>query len=125
MDQQSTFRLAIWALFFLGVWLHILLRARASVASSSNSVGTVLVWWELNWRELGWELFLDGVGLMFWEVSPHLFGDVLKLLLPITYGTAPVMGFAVDRFINSSGFILGFAKVDMPRIAPQNGSKHP
>jgi len=108
------FRLIVWALYFNGVSLHILLRAKGSIKSRSNSIHTFRTWWELNWRDLGWELFLDGVALMFWEVSPQLVGQVVKVALPITYATAPVMGFAVDRFLHSSGFIVGLTN-ETPR----------
>jgi hypothetical protein len=116
--EQALFRLLIWGCYFLGVSLHILLRARASIAARSNSVTSFRAWWDFNWHDLGWRLFLDGSGLMLWEISPQMLGSVIGHLIPVTYGTAPLMGFAVDHFIDSSGFILGFSKIDMPKVAP-------
>ena len=119
--DQVAFRLAVWALFFNGVGLHILLRARGSIASRSNSVKTFRAWWELNWHDLGWRLFLDGLGLMAWEVAPFVPGMkdfVSHILPPICYGAAPVMGVVVDRFIDSGGFILGFSRVDNGEARP-------
>jgi hypothetical protein len=117
-SEQALFRLLVWFWFFLGVILHLLLRARASIAAASNSVTSFRDWWEYNWRDLGWRLFLDGVGLMVWEVTPHILGSFWGLGIPVNYATAPLMGFAVDRFVDSSGFILGFMRVDMATVAP-------
>ena len=79
-SEQAIFRLFIWLWFFLGVSLHILLKARASIAARSNSVTTFRTWWEYNWRDFGWRLFLDGVGLMLWEVAPQLLGAFAGLM---------------------------------------------
>ena len=79
--------------------------------AESNSVTTFKVWWEYNHRELGWRLFLDGIGLMFWEFSPLVPGlkeFVSHILPPVCLGAAPVMGVVADRFVHSGGFILGF-----------------
>jgi hypothetical protein len=121
--RSARFRLIIWLLYFLGVSLHILLRARASIAAASNSVSTFRSWWQYNWHDLGWRLFLDGVGLMGWELSfyvPGLKDFIVHVLPPVCYGAGPIMGIVVDRFVDSGGFILGFNRTDMPRIAPSS-----
>jgi hypothetical protein len=124
-SEQALLRLLIWFWYFLGVSLHILLKSRASIAASSNSITTFRGWWEHNWQDMGWRLFLDGVGLMLWEVAPHILGSVIGEKIPVTYGTAPIMGFAVDRFVDSSGFIAGFMRVDMPAVAPPKEVQSP
>ena len=121
-SQQVTFRLLVWGFFFLGVSLHILLRARATIAAKSNSVTTFRIWWRYNWRDLGWRLFLDGLGLMFWEVTPYIPGlkeFVSHILPPVCAAAAPVMGVVADRFIDSGGFISGFGHADMNAVAPK------
>jgi hypothetical protein len=123
VGSQAIFRFVVWALFFNGVFLHILVRARGSIASASNSVKTFRAWWDLNWRDLGWRLAFDGVGMIAWILSPRVFGDAIHLQLPITYATAGFMGFTVDRIVDSSGFIIGFRRVDLPRVAPPDNLK--
>lgn len=117
-SQPSIFRLLVWALFFLGVGLHILLCARGSIASRSNSIKTFRSWWEFNWQELGWRLLLDSAALMIWEGGPHVIGDVIGRQIPITYGTAPIVGLFVDRCLHTAGFTMGFTKLDMTKVAP-------
>jgi hypothetical protein len=118
MSDIAKFRLAVWALYYLGVVLHVLVSARASIASDSNSVKTFRFWWECNWKTLRKRLVCDAIALVLWEVSPALLGQIIGHVLPCTYGTAAVTGFAADRFIGSEGFSLGFMKVDMVKVAP-------
>jgi hypothetical protein len=117
-SKLALFRLAIWFLYFDGVAVHILLTARASIASQSNSIKTFRVWWNLNWHTLRLRLLCDGVALVIWEYSPQLIGQFIGHVIPVGYGTAALMGLAVDRVIGSASFSLGFLKVDMTQIAP-------
>lgn len=97
----------------------MLLSARASIASQSNSIMTFRTWWDLNWRTLRLRVLCDGVALMIWEYSPQLIGQFTGHVIPVGYGTAALMGLAVDRVIGSASFSLGFLRADMTQLAPK------
>jgi hypothetical protein len=118
MSDIAKFRLEIWALYYLGVALHVLVSVRASIASDSNSVTTFNFWWEHNRKIFRKRLVCDAIAMVLWEAAPSIFGAIVGHVFPCAYGTAAVTGFAADRFIASEGFSLGFMKVDMVKVAP-------
>ncbi|MBO0887489.1 hypothetical protein J2P12_00150 [Candidatus Bathyarchaeota archaeon] len=115
----------IWALYYCGVFIHLLLSAYASIASEGNSVKTVRAWWDYNFHLLGWRLLLDGAFLFGWESAPATLVPVIGHLVPVAYGTAPMMGIAIDRMLSSGTFALGWLKVDMTQVAPMSSSAPP
>jgi hypothetical protein len=125
MSDTAKFRLMIWLLYFMGVAAHTLMRAYASMASDANSVTTLRRWWEINWRSLRWSVIGDGVALVLWETHPELTGYFFSRMIPVAYGTAGVMGIAVDRVVGSAAFGLKFKSVtvDVAVMAP-NGVSH-
>jgi hypothetical protein len=117
-SHESLVRLLNWFLYYVGVALYVLGKARGSIASRGNSVTRFRDWWELNWRELGWVLVGDGLAFVLWDNAPQLFGAMVGKVIPLTYGTAPVVGAFVHHWLNTEGFTRGFIRVDMTQVAP-------
>ena len=120
-SKEALFRLLVWFLYFNGVGVHILISALGSIKATSNSVVSFRGWWDHNWETLRIRVFVDAACLIVWYIAPQVLGQVIGHVFPITYGTAGIMGIAVDRVIAGLGFSFGWGP-DMGKVAPNGHS---
>lgn len=113
-----------WIPFLVGLAIHVLLQAQASVRASSNGVMTLRAWLSLMWVPVVGRLFLCSVGMAFWLESPALFSKGLSLIainfaIPMNYGTTALFGYSADSLLDKVGAIIGGRlNVDIPQVVP-------
>lgn len=110
-------QLSYWILFAVGWLLHVLLQAKASVNSDSNSLENVRQWLKLSWLILVVRAFAAALLMLLWHEAPQYFGQVVGAVVPMTKATAGIAGLAVDAFIDKLGAIFGL-QIDIPKVAP-------
>lgn len=106
-----------WILFAVGWVLHMLLQAKASVNSKSNSLENIGQWLKLQWLIIAVRLFLAVLIMLLWHEAPALFGQIVGAAIPMTLATCGLAGFAVDAFVDKVGAIFGL-KIEVPSAAP-------
>lgn len=113
-----------WILFTVGWLLHVLLQAKASVNSKSNSLENVRQWLKLSWLVLIVRAFAAVLLMLLWHEAPQLFGQIAGAAIPMTKATCGIAGLAVDAFIDKLGAIFGL-KIEIPVVAPPEQKPEP
>lgn len=110
-------QVSYWMLFAVGWLLHVLLQAKASVVSDSNSLENIGQWLKLSWLILLVRAFAAVLLMLLWHEAPQLFGQIAGAEIPMTKATAGIAGLAVDALIDKLGAIFGL-QIDIPKVAP-------
>lgn len=110
--------LAEWGLFLVAWAASYMAHAQNSVASTSNGLTSIRQWFKLNAGAVLFNLIISlGLGLI-WTEAPLLFGALVEKAVPVTYGTALVMGVTVQSLIDRLMFMFGLKRIEMPRQVP-------
>jgi hypothetical protein len=108
-------------MFAVGSMLSTLLRAECSVMSKSNSLSSDRQWFLLNRNMLKVHAVLQFSVLMMWYGAPEVFGEFIRIQLPMTALNCYVMGFAWDNFWHNVGFRYLNLGREIPLEAPPDG----
>lgn len=107
-----------WGLFLLAWGCSCYAHAQNSVASTSNGLTSVKQWLKLNRGAVMFNLEVCmGLGLI-WTEAPLLFGAITEKHLPPTYGTAIIMGAALQGMVDRAMFAFGIKRVEVPKVVP-------
>jgi hypothetical protein len=105
----------LWALFYMGFFVSLLLQAQTSISSASNGLDSLWSWFKLHSRVIVARLFLS---MIFSPLAIHYIPASIGLPVWSVYGAA---GFIVDSLLDKFLFIFGRQigmKVEVPQIAP-------
>lgn len=111
-----------WILFIVGWVLHLLLQAKASANSRSNSLQNIWQWFRLQWLVVIARLFLAVLFMLLWHEAPSLFGQIVGAAIPMTMATSGIAGFAVDAFVDKIGAIF-HVSIEIPALKPADQEK--
>jgi hypothetical protein len=107
--------LGLWALFYAGFVVSLLLQAQTSVTSKSNGLTSVFGWLKLHWHVVTARLFLSAI---FSPLLIHYIPSGLGLPIWSVYGSA---GFIADSLLDKVLFMFGQGvgmKVEVPQVVP-------
>jgi len=109
----------LWAMFYAGFGVSLLLQAQTSISSASNGLDSLFDWAKLHSRVIAVRLFLS---MIFSPLAIKYIPSSIGLPIWSVYGAA---GFIVDSLLDKFLFIFGRQigmKVEVPRLAPPEGT---
>ena len=107
-----------WWLFMLGWTVSYLAHAQNSVASTSNGLTSIWQWVKLNAGGILFNLQVTLALGLIWTEAPLLFGVIVNKTVPITLGTAIVMGATIQSLLDRMMFAFGIKRVEVPKQVP-------
>jgi hypothetical protein len=119
---MSAHLVGLWACYFIGQLLHVLLRATAVVRSPQSGITSYRQFLNVHGAPLAVRVFLATMGLILWAGNPQIVSDLLQkagvgvgdTVLPLNAATAGLYGYFADSLLDKLGVFIPQLQKDVP-----------